>query len=348
MTGLSAGASPEELLSDSQVLKDIELYRELENCRLCAWECGKDRLAGETGVCGLTLPLVAYSSLHPAPPASYDAFMAGCNLRCLSCQNWRIAGYPQNSMAETEGYYPPKVWAEKGVQALRSPQARLIGADRLFFTGGEPTPSLPWVEAVVQEARAIDPAVKVNYDTNGFLTMESLRRVLDLTTSITYDIKAVREETFSALTGGFVEPVLRNAEEIGRRAKDKLWEFRVLAIEGVHDDEIQELCEFVASIDPGLPLCFLAFRPNFVMESVGGSSRHFMERCVEVGRRVGLENVSWSGLPGIPRSSRGISQTGDPSKLAGDAGCVMSQRICGDCVIAHECPVKAYVARRLT
>jgi pyruvate formate lyase activating enzyme len=341
--------SPEELLNDPRVMDDVGLYRDLENCRLCAWECGADRLAGEAGVCGLTVPLVAHSSLHPAPPASYDAFMAGCNLRCLSCQNWRIANYPQSPAAEVEGYCPPKVWAKTGVGELRSPQARLMGADRLFFTGGEPTPSLPWVEAVVKEARSIDPAVKVNYDTNGFLTPDSLLRVLDFTTSITYDIKAVREETFSALTGGFVEPVLRNAEEIGRRAKDKLWEFRVLAIEGVHaEEEIQEVCEFVASIDPSLPVSFLAFRPNFVMESARGSSWRFMEGCVEMGAKAGLERVSWSGLPDVPRLPSAASELMDPSRLAVDAGCAMSVRVCGDCAVAHECPVKSYVARRST
>ena len=49
------------------------------------------RLAGEVGVCGIGLPQVALRTLHPAPPESYTIFMAGCNFRCLYCQNWDIA-----------------------------------------------------------------------------------------------------------------------------------------------------------------------------------------------------------------------------------------------------------------
>ncbi|MFX0174039.1 MAG: hypothetical protein ACFE9L_19310 [Candidatus Hodarchaeota archaeon] len=43
-------------------------YRELENCKLYAWECGVDRTGGEQGVCMSGLPKVASCQLHPAPP----------------------------------------------------------------------------------------------------------------------------------------------------------------------------------------------------------------------------------------------------------------------------------------
>jgi len=278
---------------------DLELFEELQCCNLCEWECDVNRLKGERGVCGLTIPLVAHSTLHPAPPASFDAFMAGCNLHCIFCQNWSIACYPFNHLSEVEGYYSPKDWARLGVSELQTTRAKMMGADRLFFTGGEPTPSLTWIEHVVEEARKIDPGIKVNYDTNGFLTTESLKRVLKFTTSITYDIKAVREKTFTALTGAFVEPVLRNAEYIANHAKDKLWEFRVMVIEGVHDDEVKEIAAFVADLDPSLPVNFLAFRPNFAMSTYHGPTWKYMEKCVYIAKEAGLENVSWSGLPTI-------------------------------------------------
>ena len=113
-----------------------------------------------------------------------------------------------------EGYYDPRTWAQLALVYLSSAEARLINADRLFFTGGEPTCSLPWVDEVVREARVLSPGVKVNFDTNGFLTKQSLNRVLEFTTSITYDLKAFGPELFSALTGAKVEPVLRNLKYI--------------------------------------------------------------------------------------------------------------------------------------
>lgn len=322
--------------------------KELERCRLCEWECNVNRLEGETGVCGIGIPKVGHSSLHPAPPASFDAFMVGCNFRCISCQNWTLAHYPDNPRREVEGYYPPKDWASMGVESLRSMSAKMIEADRLFFTGGEPTCSLPWVEEVVKEARRIDPKVKVNYDTNGFLTMDSLRRVLEFTTSLTYDIKAFNDKTFNALTGAFVEPVLRNAEYIAQYAKGKLWEFRILVIPGIHEEEVEEICSFIAGIDEELPVAFLAFRPNFTMESYHGSPPQLMEFCVKTARRFGLMNVEWSGRPGI--KGKLLEETGSAlaMRFAKDAGCSSSSRVCGACAKVHDCNLKRYVASRLT
>ena len=337
---------------------DLKSYNYLEDdlshCSLCEWECGVDRLDGEVGVCGITLPEVASSQLHPAPPASFDAFMTGCNFRCLFCQNWLISTYPANSAAVergVEGYYEPRSWAELGVANLNSAYAKAMNADRLFFTGGEPTCSLPWVEAVVEHARGIDKTIKVNYDTNGYMTKKSLGRVLAIATSITYDIKAYDEKLFRALTGAEVEPVLRNAEYIGKHAKDKLWEFRVMVIPGVHEQDVDGLTSFIAGIDPVLPVNFLAFRPNFVMEKHPGASRKLMGLCVETAEKNGLENVTWSGQIGIkgdvPTGVKDRMKESDAVELvtayASEYGCVSPQeRQCGQCKKINDCKIKKY------
>ncbi|TET89064.1 MAG: radical SAM protein [Methanomassiliicoccales archaeon] len=327
---------------------DPDYLKELEKCRLCEWECDVNRLEGETGVCEIGIPEVGHSSLHPAPPASYDAFMVGCNFRCLSCQNWTLAHYPKSPRGEVEGYYSPKDWAAMGVESLKSTSAHMIAADRLFFTGGEPTCSLPWVEEVVKEARKLDTKMRVNYDTNGFMTKDSLKRVLELADSITYDIKAYNDKTFNALTGAFVEPVLRNAETVAKQAKGKLWEFRILTIPGIHEEEVEDICSFIADIDETLPVAFLAFRPNFVMEEHHGAPLELMEFCVQTARRCGLENAEWSGRPGI--KGKTVEETGSDlgMRFAKGAGCVSDPRRCGDCENVHECDVKKFVASRLT
>lgn len=307
-----------------------------------------NRLDGERGVCEVGIPRVGHSCLHPAPPASFDAFMMGCNFRCIFCQNWTIAHYPQNPKGEIGSEYSPRDWAELAIHKLNTREAKIIGADRLFFTGGEPTPSLPWIEEVVKEAREIDPGIKVNYDTNGFLTEDSLNRVLHFATSITYDIKAFDENLFASLTGAFVEPVLRNAEQIARHAKDKLWEFRVMVIEGIHDEDVEDVCEFLADIDETLPLNFLAFRPNFVLDRYRGPSVQFMNSCVDTARKKGLQNVSWSGYPAIRGERADLKGVALAMSYANSAGCIQKQRNCGSCPKMHECDLKQYVPKRRT
>lgn len=329
---------------------ELRYLEELRECKLCSWECRVNRLEEERGVCGIGIPMVASSMLHPAPPASYDAFLVGCSFRCLFCQNWRISNYPDNSFScDIEGYYPPRKWAELAVHNLKSSSAELIGADRLFFTGGEPTCSLPWVEEVVKEARKIDPTVKVNYDTNGFLTKKSLSRVIDLATSITFDIKAYSEKIHHALTGAPVEPVLKNAEYLGKKVKGKIWEFRIMVIPKIHEKEIQPLCEFIASIDTTIPVCFLAYRPNFVMASHYGANLELMDYCVDTAKKTGIENVHWSGTVGIKGENTRVEGIDLAYVYAKMGGCIQKySRNCKTCTNIDKCEVKKHIPSRST
>lgn len=71
----------------------------LSDCRLCPRACGVNRQNGETGVCGVGLTArVAHHGLHHGEEAcisghrgSGTVFFAGCNLRCVFCQNQDIS-----------------------------------------------------------------------------------------------------------------------------------------------------------------------------------------------------------------------------------------------------------------
>jgi len=303
------------------------------------------------------MPAIASATLHPAPPESYTVFVAGCNFKCLNCQNWTISQYPDNGYPQ-RGYEDPKELAKECVDHLNSLSGRLMGADRIFFSGGEPTVYLPYIEKVVEEARKLRPETKVNFDTNGYMTHESLERILDFTTSITYDLKAYDDEVSIALTGASSKPVLRNAEFIGRYAKDKLWEYRIVVIPKINEEEIRPLTEFIAGIDPTLPVCFLAFRPNFVLETHPGAGRVLMEKCVAIGKDSGLEHVYWSGQTDLPgeiihvKDKIRMSYATPGGRLAGSyalqANCRSHPRNCSSCTSNQICKVKKYIPGRAT
>lgn len=333
--------------------KNIEYLREdLSSCELCEWRCEVNRLEGELGVCGITIPEVSSSQLHPATPASFDAFLTGCSFRCLSCQNWPVANYPANKHYDgIEGYYEPAAWADLALAALDTREARAMGADRLFFTGGEPTCSLPWIEAVVSAARAKKPDTKVNFDTNGFMTQKSLDRILGFADSITFDIKAFSPYLHSALTGADVGPVLRNAKYIAKEAPEKLWEFRIMVIPGISDDDLIILCDFISSLGNELPVNFLAFRPNYVMVEHSWTPEIYMERCVEAARIIGLDNVSWSGrtkgLIDLLLSDITNTPADTLMRYARKGGCIQKEiRRCGDCKAVNDCALKRYKTKK--
>lgn len=199
------------------------------HCTLCEHRCGVNRLAGQTGICRMTMPAVASATLHPAPPESYTVFMAGCNYKCLNCQNWTIAQLPDNGYLP-RGFVSAKELAKECVDHLESPAAKLMGADRIFFSGGEPTIHLPYIEKVIAEARKLSPGLKVNK---------------------------------------------------------------------INEAEIEPLCGFIADIDADLPVRFLAFRPNYVLENHPGAKAELMDRCANIAKKSALRNAHWSGQTGI-------------------------------------------------
>lgn len=309
--------------------------KELASCELCEWRCKVNRLQGEKGICGIGYPEVGISTLHPAPPASFDAFMMGCNFRCLGCQNYTL------SMRHTQGeYISPKKWAEKGKTALNSIQTRQIEADRLFFTGGEPTCSLPWIEEVVSLMEC-----PVNFDTNGFMTEKTLKRVIALSDSITFDIKAFSEKVHRLLTGAPVKPVLRNVKYVIEHALEKVYEFRVVVVPGL-TTEAADIARYVAQLSQDAPVCYLAFRPNFVLENVRGVTLNELKTVVKKARSYGLKNVTSAGIPNISGTKEGIQ---DFQKSAEKAGCTKvvpdpKKRLC----TCKECTLKEHVPQRST
>jgi len=299
---------------------------------------------------------VASATLHPAPPSSYTVFLAGCNFRCLNCQNWSISCYPDID-AGVRGYVEPAALAAECVDRLYSPTGMLITADRVFFSGGAPDLHLPYVEEIGRGIRLLRPEAMINFDTNGYLTESNFRRVLTFATSVTFDIKAFDDEVHRALTGAPVPPVLRNAELIGREHAEKLWEYRVLVIPGMTDTQVPAICDFIASLGRCLPVCFLAFRPNYVLESLSGADSALMNHCLEVARMKGLENAHWSGHTGlsgmgaITAVSRLRAIYSKPEALraasfAARAGCPTHPRDCRSCEV--RCGMRGFVPSRAT
>lgn len=87
---------------------------QMNKCRLCPRNCGVNRLAGRTGICGVSAEFrIARCAPHmwEEPPisgknGSGTVFFSGCNLRCVFCQNHTISqeGLGRNvSESELEG-----------------------------------------------------------------------------------------------------------------------------------------------------------------------------------------------------------------------------------------------------
>ncbi len=88
------------LLTKGELEDRVEVARQhLQNCDVCPWKCGVNRLAGELGVCqtGEFAQVCSFGPHHgeerplSGRRGSGTIFFARCNLRCVYCQNADIS-----------------------------------------------------------------------------------------------------------------------------------------------------------------------------------------------------------------------------------------------------------------
>ena len=159
---------------------------QLNRCECCPRRCGVNRLAGKTGFCKVAGDiLLSHAGLHfgEEPPisgtrGSGTVFFAGCNLRCLFCQNWQIS-------QEFEG---SKVWKLSGAE-LADEMLRLQaeGAHNINFVS--PSHMIFQMAAAIQAAREKGLTVPVVYNSNGYDSVAALRQIRGLVDIYLPDIK---------------------------------------------------------------------------------------------------------------------------------------------------------------
>ena len=139
------------------------------NCRLCPRQCGVDRTVGETGFCGMGIyPVVARAALHfwEEPCISGEAgsgtvFFAGCNLRCVFCQNQEIS----------RGQAGKEISVERLIEICLELQEK--GANNINLVTA--TMFIPSVAEALRQAKEKGLQIPVVYNCGGYESVEALR-----------------------------------------------------------------------------------------------------------------------------------------------------------------------------
>ncbi|MDQ7826093.1 MAG: radical SAM protein [Candidatus Eremiobacteraeota bacterium] len=141
----------------------------LRSCRLCPRRCGKNRLSGERGFCrqsekAAVAAIVAHRGEEPPLSGSGGAgtvFLGGCTMACIFCQNYQISHY-----GGTCHEMPPRDLAAGFLD--------LEGQGCHCIEWVSPTPHIPALIEALAEARGMGLSLPVVYNTNGYLSAESL------------------------------------------------------------------------------------------------------------------------------------------------------------------------------
>lgn len=296
-------------------MKEASLYRRLEDGKVQCFTCshGCTIPAGGRGICGVrenrsgTLMSLVYGkavALHVDPiekkplfhfhpgTRSFSMASAGCNMRCLHCQNADISQSPRESgRIDGSDASPGKI-----VSAALHHRCHSIS-----YTYTEP--AVYWDYAFDTARLAREKGLKNVFVTNGYYSEESLDAVAPFMDAANVDVKAFREETYREVCGARLEPVL---ETIRRMKARGIWiEVTTLLIPGLNDseEELEAIARFVHGVDPGIPWHVSRFHPGYRMTDRPPTPVDTIKRALAVGDRVGLRYVYAGNVPGEERES---------------------------------------------
>jgi pyruvate formate lyase activating enzyme len=291
-------------------MKEAMFYRRLESnmveCFLCSQRC---RIKpGKRGKCAVrqndqgTLYSLVYERLiaqnvdpiekkplfHFYPGSrSYSIATAGCNFRCLFCQNADISQLPR------EQHLIPgrQVTAETVVgEALRS------GCSTISYTYTEPTVFMEYALDVAGKAHGA--GIGNVFVSNGYMTAEAVEVLAPILDAANVDLKAFSDGFYSEQCGAHLQPVLDVLQLMKRNG---IWlEVTTLLIPGLNDDpaELRELARFLVSLGPETPWHVSRFHPTYRLLDRRPTPVETLQTARRIGLEEGLHYVYTGNVPG--------------------------------------------------
>jgi len=211
---------------------------------------------------------------------TYSAGYLGCNLKCPFCQNSSIS---QTNKAQT-------VELDAVTLAIAAAEA---SCPSISHTYSEPLVHAEFVHAAMEKAH--DAGLYNILVTNGMSLEPASRMVLKHCDAVNVDLKCWDASFYSKELGGDLDTVLafiRLAYELGVHM-----EITTLIIPGKNDDDAQinEICKFIVSLSPEIPLHLSAYHPMYKY-TIPGTPWQTMERLATAAQKhlhyVYVGNVS--------------------------------------------------------
>jgi putative pyruvate formate lyase activating enzyme len=199
-------------------IREKKARSSMERCSLCPRRCGVNRLGGERGFCmqgGAAKVAKALPHFGEEPPLSGTkgagtVFFSGCTLRCVFCQNWQIS---RNDLGETTD-------ADGLADIFLDLQSK--GCHNVELVS--PTPHIASIITALRIAVRKGLSLPIVYNTNGYLSAESLSLLDGLVDIYLPDIKYSSPYAAEKLSGSrdYVDENRRSLVEMARQCGSNL------------------------------------------------------------------------------------------------------------------------------
>ncbi|MEI8355295.1 MAG: AmmeMemoRadiSam system radical SAM enzyme [Deltaproteobacteria bacterium] len=292
-------------------MKEAMFYEKLADgkvrCGLCRFRCLI--VCGQRGICGVRenrgglLYTIVYGKaiaeqvdpvekkplFHFLPGSkSYSVAAAGCNFRCLHCQNHQLSQAPRRRLHVDGMELAPEEIVRK---ALAS------GCRSISYTYTEPTVYYEYAYETALLAR--NAGLKNIFVTNGYITPGALVQIRPYLDAANIDLKGYSDKFYREVVQARVEEVL---DSILEYKKLGIWvELTTLIIPNHNDsaDELRAIARFIAEeVGVETPWHVTQFHPAYRLTDQPRTPLATMRRARESGLDAGLRYVYEGNLPG--------------------------------------------------
>jgi pyruvate formate lyase activating enzyme len=227
---------------------------------------------------------------------AFSIAVAGCNFRCLNCQNWQISQVgPKES--ENEDLPPEDV-----VQSCANNHCESIA-----YTYSEPTTFFEYAYDTARLAK--EHKIRNLLKSNGFINEKPLRYLCKVLDAANIDIKIFDDEIYKKLSSGKLAPVLQTLKVL---RDEGVWlEITNLVIPTWTDnlDTIKRMCEWLCQ--NGLsdaPLHFSRFTPLYKLSQLPPTPTATLEKARDLALNSGMHYVYLGNVAGHQSENTYCSQ----------------------------------------
>lgn len=216
---------------------------------------------------------------------AFSVAAAGCNFRCLNCQNWEISQAKPGEVRRIE------LFPEDVVKA-----ALKTGAESIACTYSEPVSYIEYMLDIARIAR--EKGLSNLWISNGYINTKPLLELCKYIDGANVNLKSFSDDIYRKLNGGRLEPVLNTFKTMNEKGIH--FEMTNLVVPGYTDDAemVKRMCEWILlNLGHDHPLHFLRFFPQYKLDRLAPTPVSTLENFRNIAIKEGIHYAYVGNVP---------------------------------------------------
>ncbi len=223
---------------------------------------------------------------------AFSIATAGCNFRCLNCQNWELSQKRPEETAQPKEPYFLDLFPKNVVELAEKTKCASIA-----YTYNEPTIFYEYMYDTSKLAR--EKGIRNVWVTNGYMSRGALLELCKYLDAANVDLKSFDDAIYRKLNSGRLQPVL---DTLTTLAEEGVWfEVTNLVVPTYTDDMamIRKMCKWLyKNIGPDYPLHFSRFQPLYKLTHLPATPVNTLNKARKIALEEGLHYVYIGNVPG--------------------------------------------------